>query len=491
MEEAIHGHEPDAEAAAEAAAAMSGLAPFPPFRPGALPPASGPLRGIRVIECGEAYAIPHATRLLADMGADVIKVESCIRPDVSRVWPFPNNDPGEEFWNRGAIFNEPNRNKRGITLDLRTPDGVEIFRSLVATADVVCENYTPRVMAQFGLDYPALVAVKPDIIMVSSTGYGHTGPWTHYTAWGFTLEPTAGISHFVGRPDGPPLRSGIAYVDMPAAAIAAYAVLAALRHRRRTGRGQWIDLSQYEVGAAFIAEALVAASFGGDIGGRTGNRHRVLAPQGVYPCAGADRWVGLTVVDDDDFAALCRVIGRPELLDDPRFATAEARRQHHDDLDAAIAAWTRDRSAEEAAAALRRAGIAAAVAMTNRDLLLDPHLRERRFFELATHPPQTGDLGTRPYPGMAVRLHGDPDGRIRRAAPMLGQDNDVVLEELGVDAARRADLEARGVIGRRPDPRRITPAAQRVVAYEQLIESGLVQEYDPDFMERLGLEEET
>lgn len=468
--------------------AATPLPPFPGPHPGPLPPDSGPLRGIRVVECGEAYAVPHATRLFADMGADVIKVESCIRPDVTRVWPFPNNDPGEEFWNRGGIFNEPNRNKRAITLDLRTPEGVEIFRRLIATADVLCENYTPRVMVQFGLDYASLVQVKPDLIMLSSTGFGHTGPWTDYTAWGFTLEPTAGISHFVGRPDGPPLRSGIAYVDMPAAAIAAYAVLAALRHRRRTGRGQWIDLAQYEVGAAFIAEALVATAAGRDPGTRTQNRHRVHAPQGVYPCRGDDRWVALTVTDDASFRALGEVLGRPELSDDPRFTTAEARRTHHDELDVVIRAWTRERTAEAAAEALRRVGVPAAVAMSNRDLFLDPHLRERGFFELATHPPETGDLGTRPYPGMAVRLHGDPGARIRRAAPMLGQDNDSVLEELGVDAARRAELEAAGVIGRRPDPRRMPAAAQRVVDYAQLVESGLIQEYDPLFARRLGLE---
>jgi crotonobetainyl-CoA:carnitine CoA-transferase CaiB-like acyl-CoA transferase len=465
------------------------LPPFPGPQPRALPPDQGPLRGIRVLECGEAYAVPHGTRLLADLGADVIKVESCVRPDVSRVWPFPNNQPGDEFWNRGAIFNEPNRNKRAITLDLRTAAGVEIFKRLVATADVLCENYTPRVMAQFGCDYGSLVAVKPDLIMVSSTGFGHSGPWTNYTAWGFTVEPTAGISHFVGNPDGPPLRTGIAYVDMPAAAIAAYAVLAALRHRRRTGRGQWIDLSQYEVGVGFIGQAVLAASAGRDPGTRSGNRHRAHAPQGVYRCEGSDRWLALTVRSDADFAALCRCIDRPDLVDDERFVTAEARRRHGEALDVIIAAWSAQASAEERAEALLQAGVPAAVAMTNRDLLLDPHLRERGFFELATHLPETGDLGTRPYPGMAVRVS-DSYGGIRRAAPVLGQDNDEVLGDLGVEAEKRAELEQEGVIGRQPAAGRMPAAGQRVVEYPQLVESGLVEEYDPDFAIRLGLERE-
>ena len=453
----------------------------------ALPPRDGPLAGIRVIECGEAYAVPHATRLLADLGADVIKVESCIRPDVCRVWPFPDNEPGEQFWNRGGIFNEPNRNKRDLTLDLRKPRGVEVFKRLVATADVVCENYTPRVMAQFGLDYAALSAIKPDLIMLSSTGFGHTGPWSNYTAWGFTLEPTAGISHFVGRPDGPPLRSGIAYVDMPAASIGAYAVLAALRHRRRTGRGQWMDLAQYEVGAAFISEALIAAAAGVDAGTRTGNRHLAYAPQGMYRCAGNDRWVALTVEDDEGFAELCGVIGRPELADAERFASAEARRRHHDELDEVITAWTQTRGPEEAEERLRAAGLAAAVAMSNRDLLLDPHLRARDYFEPATHAPEAGDLGTRPYPGMAVRLSRTP-GRVRRAAPLLGQDNEEILGELGLSPEAIAALEREGIIGRLPAEDRMPASQQRMVGYDELVASGLVTEHDPDFEQRLGLD---
>jgi crotonobetainyl-CoA:carnitine CoA-transferase CaiB-like acyl-CoA transferase len=456
-------------------------------RDGALPPRDGPLTGIRVVECGEAYAVPHLTRLLADLGADVIKVESCVRPDVARVWPFPDNEPGEQFWNRGGIFNEPNRNKRDLTLDLRKPAGIELFQRLIATADVFCENYTPRVMAQFGLDYSALVAVKPDLIMLSSTGFGHTGPFTNYTAWGFTLEPTAGISHFVGRPDGPPLRSGIAYVDMPAAAIGAYAVLAALRHRRRTGRGQWIDLAQYEVGAGFIAQALVAAAAGADPGGRTQNRHPAYAPQGVYPCAGEDRWVALTVEGDTDFAALCLVIGRPELSADQRFTTAERRRHNHDALETLIATWTAERTADEAADRLRGAGLPAAVCMTNRDLLLDPHLRARGFFEPATHAPEAGDLGTRPYPGMAARLSGTP-GRVRRAAPLLGQDRREILSELGLSEEEIAQLERDGITGDHPSTERLPGVPQRMVDYEELVASGLVNERDLDFKEKLGLE---
>jgi len=468
---------------------MSGdaIRPLVPAQPRPLPPDAGPLRGLRVVECGEAYAVPYLTRLLADLGADVIKVESCVRPDVSRVWPFPNNQAGEEFWNRGGIFNEPNRNKRGITLDLRTEAGAGLFKRLIATTDVLCENYTPRVMAQFGLAYDSLVSVKADLIMLSSTGYGHTGPWTNYTGWGFTLEPTAGISNYVGRPDGPPLRTGIAYVDMPAAAIGAYAVLAALRQRRRTGRGQWIDLAQYEVGAGFIAEALVAAAAGADPGTRTANRHRVHAPQGVYRCAGADAWVALTVDSDARFDALCMLLDRPELSTDSRFATAEARRANHDELDTVITTWTSARAAKDAAEQLRAVGIPAAVAMCNGDLLLDPHLRERGCFELVTHRPEAGDLGTRPYPGWAMRLHPVKTACIRQASPLLGQDNDEILAELGVDAEQRAALERDGVIGRYPAAGRIPGTAERVVDRAQLIESGLVQEYDPDFMERLGL----
>ena len=458
----------------------------PPSRPPEAGDGPGPLAGVRVVECGEAYAVPHLTRLLADMGADVIKVESCSRPDVVRVWPFPDNVPGEVFWNRGGVFNEPNRNKRAITLDLRTTDGVALFKRLIATADVFCENYTPRVMAQLGLAHADLVAVKPDLIMLSSTGYGHGGPWRDYTAWGFTIEPTAGICHLVGRAEGPPIRTGIAYVDMPAAAVGAVAVLAALHARDRSGEGRWIDLSQYEVGAAFIAEALVAAAFGGPTPTRLGNRHRGHAPQDTYRCAGGDRWVGLTVRDDADLAALARVLDAPQLLTDPRFATAESRREHAVALDARISAWTAERSAEDAVAALRSAGLPAAVAMSVRDLLLDTHLRARGYWETATHHPDCGDLGTRVYPGMAVRLHGTP-GRIRRPAPMLGEHSREVLCELGAGDAERARLEAAGVIGTRPVQARIDTLAQHTVPYANLADAGIIEGRDEDFMERLGL----
>ena len=445
----------------------------------------GPLAGIRVVECGEAYAVPHLTRLLADLGAEVIKLESCSRPDVVRVWPFPGNRAGDEFWNRGGVFNEPNRNKRGITLDLRTMEGVALFKRLIAGADVFCENYTPRVMAQLGLAYDDLVAVKPDLVMLSSTGYGHGGPWRDYTAWGFTIEPTAGICDLVGRADGPPLRTGIAYVDMPAAAVGAVAVLAALRGRDRSGRGRWIDLSQYEVGAAFIAEAPVAAGFGRPVR-RDGNRHPAHAPQGVYRCAGSDRWVGLTVRSDAEFAALAGVIGDAALVDDPRYATAEDRRVGAESLDARIEMWTRGRTAEEAADSLGGARLPAAVVMTVRDLLLDPHLRARGYWEAATHRPECGDLGTRIYPGMAVRLHGTP-GRIRTPAPMLGEHNDEILGALGVDAAERGRLEAAGVIGRRPVQSRIDTIDQHEVPYENLFTAGIIEARDEDYLERLGL----
>ncbi|TMC47533.1 MAG: CoA transferase [Chloroflexi bacterium] len=463
------------------------IAPAPRDDPAhRLPAPGGALEGVRVVEWGEAYAVPYLGRLLADMGADVIKVESCHRPDVVRVWPFPDGVPGEQFWNRGGVFNEPNRNKRDVTLDLRDPRGLDLFKRLVSTADVLCENYTPRVASQLGLDYPALREVRPDLIMISVTGYGHSGPWHHYTAWGFTVEPTAGICNFVGYPDGPPLRTGIAYADMPAATVGAALVLAALRRRRLQGEGEWIDLSMYEVGATFIGEALTAAASGTIPPSRIGNRDPAMAPQGVYRCAGEDRWVGLTVPDDARFTALCRLMGREDLAAADRYRDAQARRDHHDELDALISAWTMVRSAEETVEALRSGGIAASMAMTVRDLLFDRHLRQRGFFELATHHPNAGDLGTRPYPGMTIRLHGTP-GRIRRASPLLGEDNDEVLGELGVGATELRALEGDGIVGRWPNPARLGSVDQHVVPLEALAAAGLISGRDPDFQERLGL----
>jgi crotonobetainyl-CoA:carnitine CoA-transferase CaiB-like acyl-CoA transferase len=452
-----------------------------------------PLRGVRILEPAQAYAVPHGTRLLAALGAEVIKIESRARPDTARVWPFPDNRPGREFWNQSGIFHEPNRNKLGTTIDLASAGGKALFLRLVAVADVVAENFTPRVMRQFGLGCERLRSEKPDLIMVSSTGYGHSGPWTNYSAWGSSLEPTTGLSELTGYADGPPRRAGIAYTDMPAALVAATAVLAALRHRALTGEGQWIDLAQYEVGVTMIGEAVLDYELNGRVQTRIGNRHPTRAPQGVYPCrppspaANDTGWLALSVGSDREWRSLCRVIGAPALATDRRFATVVARRHRADEIDARVAAWTCAQDARAAAASLQDAGVAASAVFTNKDLLTDRHLAARGFFAPVVYGPASERMGTRPYPDLPFRFEPAPEHG-RRPAPRLGEHNDYVFGELlGLGRAELAALRDAGVIGEAPLVARQTGPPPRVIPLESMKEAGLLADYDPDFYDILGL----
>ena len=335
-----------------------------------------PLRNIRVVDLSRVFAMPFAGAQLADLGAEVIKIDTCQAQfmDTTRAitGPFPDNRPGELWWEQGGTFQTLNRGKRSLTLDLRSAEAQEILKRLVSLSDIVLENFTPRVMARFGLDYPALRAVKPDLIMVSNTGYGHTGPWRGFGAMASALEPTHGTGAFIGyleqdggesRPGNIPNKVGNSYTDFLATWTALLSVMAALLHRAETGRGTWIDLAMYQAGAAFTGEGLLAAAYHGHRANRIGNRHPYMAPHGCYPCQGQDQWVTIAVRDDADWPAFCAALNAPELAADPRFATARQRLQLQDELDAIISDWTRQRTSYQVMETLqnrrrsRRAGI--------------------------------------------------------------------------------------------------------------------------------------
>ncbi|MBI3954150.1 MAG: CoA transferase, partial [Chloroflexi bacterium] len=253
-----------------------------------------PLENIRVVECATAWAIPCATKLMADLGAEVIKVESITRLDDARPAYYADNDPSGDYWEKGTQYLGANSNKHHLTLNLSTPQGVRLFKELVSVSDVVAENYTPRVMKGFGLDYEALRKLRPDLVMVSSTGFGHAGPWRNYSAFGWGLEPMV-ISHLTGRPDRAPLNSAIPIPDMAGALHGAFAIMAALQHQRRTGQGQWVDISQYEIGVHYIARALMDYTLNGRVQDRMGNRHVTMCPHNAYPCRGDDMWIAIAV----------------------------------------------------------------------------------------------------------------------------------------------------------------------------------------------------
>jgi crotonobetainyl-CoA:carnitine CoA-transferase CaiB-like acyl-CoA transferase len=336
-----------------------------------------------------------------------------------------------------------NLNKRDITLNLATDAGRELAIELAAQADVVVENFSPRVVEQFGLDYDSLVKVNPDVIMVRMPGLGLEGPWREYVGWALNFEQLSGMSAATGYPDGPPCN-----LQGPADPIvgvhATVALLAALEHKRRTGEGQLIEVAQIEVGAAVTAEPVIEYSLTGHVAGREGNRHRHYA-QGVYPAAGEDQWVAISIRGDADWAAVTDVLGRAELRGDPRFATGDARLANHDALDEVLTEWASVNPPEGAAEALRRRGVPAEQLLTPDRMYDVDQLEARGFYQDLEHRA----AGRQRFPGWPFRITPGPSRHHRSTSPTLGQHNDEVLTALGISRDQIAALREQQVIGER------------------------------------------
>ena len=429
-----------------------------------------PLTGIRVVDLSRVFAMPYAGAYLSDMGAEVIKIDTHHSQfvDTTRTLngPYQDNEPGDLYWERGGTFQTLNRGKRSLTLDLRAPEALEVLKNLVRVSDIFLENFTPRVLAQFGLDYTNLKLVKPDLIMVSNTGYGHNGPYSNFGAMATALEPTHGTGAFTGylepearepddhelnvhgclMPGTVPNKIANSYTDFLASWSAQLAILACLLYRARTGRGTWIDLAMYQVGASFMGEGLLDYTFNGRRDRRIGNRHEYFSPHGCYPCRGDDEWVVLAVRNDSDWQAFCLALDLSELSRDPRFADPVTRHQNHDALDEIIRAWTYNLEQFQVMEELQSRGIPAGPVLNARGLLADPHLRSRGFFESVEHSPEIG-LGRRQYLSRGWNLS-DSDVKIRGEAPRLGEANDYVLGHvLGLPSTNIGDLRRKGVIG--------------------------------------------
>lgn len=434
-----------------------------------------PLEGIRIIDLSQVYAGPLAARTLADLGAEVIRVESAVRstrggpkPQAGAV--YPGGDPSPRPYNRSASYNELHRNKLAITLDLSREEGRDIFKKLVAISDAVIENFSPRVMANFGLDYPVLEGVNPRIIMVSISAYGHTGPYRDYVSFGRGIEAMAGLSEMTGYPDSGPIGPGIAYADAVAGLHAALALLTALHERRQTGRGQHIDLSLRESLTALMGEYILGHSMatahrspvdpplqkgktgefpqGGVSKGfpRNANRDSTALFQGCYRCRGEDKWIAIAIESDDEWQAFCRAIGTPAWVHDERFADLPGRVRNQTALDHLIEAWTSQHTPEEAMRILQKAGVKAGAVRSARGIFSDPHLRARGFFEKVTHR----EAGTHDYPGVPWKFSGTPVS-IRRPAPCFAEHNDYVFGELlGMGKGEIARLESEGITARTP-----------------------------------------
>jgi crotonobetainyl-CoA:carnitine CoA-transferase CaiB-like acyl-CoA transferase len=396
-----------------------------------------PLHGLKVIDLTAWWAGPSAPHALACLGADVVKVESASRPDGAR---FTTMKPPSEdqWWEWGALFHSVNTGKRGITLDLSRNEGIEVLHRLLAGADVLIENFTPRVMEQFGLDWDEVHRLHPHLVMVRMPAFGLDGPWRERTGFAQTMECMAGMAWVTGWPDGPPvLVRGTC--DPLAGMHGAFATLLALEARDRDGEGRLVEAAMVESALNVAAEQVVEHGASGALLAREGNRSAGAAPQGLYRCAGEDRWLAVAVATDAQWLALRGVLGEPA---PEGTATVDGRRAAHDQLDAELADWCGDRDADETADALNGAGVPAAVVIPTRDVSHNVQLRHRGLFELHEHPV----TGAHELPGMPFRFS-RVERWLHRPAPTLGQHNDEVLHEAGLDDDAIAELRAKAVIG--------------------------------------------
>lgn len=457
-----------------------------------------PLDGIRVLDLAQVYAGPTCTRLLADLGADVIKIEGLKRMDITRNFIMPENLAAEDYWNTSGYFLLRNGGKRSLTLDFSEESGgagVDIVKKLIPQCDVVVESFTPHVMAKFGLDYKSLTAIKPDLIMISMSGYGQNGPWRDFSAYGMGLEPASGISSITGYEDGDPLRTGISFTDPYSGIVGAGAVLSALVYRRKSGKGQYIDLSEQEAAIPVVGYALMEQAMNGKAPPRIGNRSYWYAPQNAYRCSGdpdgqGDNWLMISVRDDAEFAALAKALGHPEWADDKRFADNASRMQNQDALDALIEEWTKTQDHVEAMHTLQKAGVLAAAVLNPKESLLDPHLKTRGFFDRV----DTGNAGVRPVPHQLGAKFSAFEMDSARRAPRLGEHNAEVLSSLlGMGETEIAELAEKGVIGDTPISAVPLPVMRMFVqfpltSYQNM---GALAGIETDYREKLGIAEAT
>ena len=398
------------------------------------------LAGVKILDFMWAIAGPASTRMLADYGATVVRLESTTRFDAVRtVGPFQGGKPGLE--NAGLFYNM-NAGKLPVTLDLSKPAAREVVLDLVRWADVVTESFSPKTMRAWGFDYASLRQVKPDIIMLSTCLMGQTEPRAKFAGFGNLAAAISGFFHPTGWPDRPPAGPFGAYTDYIAPWYNATAVMAALTHKHHTGEGQHIDLSQAEAALQFLGPSLLDYTVNGRIQGPAGNRDRNFAPHGVYPTRGQDRWIAIAVENDRQWQALCRVIGRPELADDARYASQSARLARHDELDELLADWTRQHDMLEAETRLQADQVPASALRSIRELYDDPQLQQRQHFVELSHPTH----GTTTVEGSRFKFSRTP-ARVEGAAPTLGRENSYVLETLlGYSQERITELVAAGVL---------------------------------------------
>jgi crotonobetainyl-CoA:carnitine CoA-transferase CaiB-like acyl-CoA transferase len=397
---------------------------------------ASPLAGVRVADFSWFGAGPIAGQVLSNFGAEVIRVESEAHPDGLRsTQPVA---PGKEGFNVSGYYNNFNASKLSFTLNMGNADARAVALELLSTCDVVLENYTPRVMEKWGLTYAEVAAVRPDIIYVNVPMQGSWGPHRDFLGFGGVLAPLTGYSYLTGWPDRTPVGSGTNYPDYvinPGHTV--IAIMAALRHRDRTGEGQQVEVAQLESTVSGLGQYLLEYAVNGTVAERAGNRCEFAAPHGAFPCAGDDSWCVIAVFSDAQWDALKATMGDPEWAGAERFSTLLGRKGNEDELEQRLAGWARGFAATDLVDRLQGAGVPAGIVQTAEDVLdNDPHLKARGFYAHLDHP----DAGVTAYDGPHFRLHTTP-GILRSPAPLLGQHNDHVLSELlGIDGERAAEL---------------------------------------------------
>jgi benzylsuccinate CoA-transferase BbsF subunit len=394
-----------------------------------------------VLELGSGAAGPVATKYLAEHGADVIRIESAKRPDFLRVlFLTPNSKHGVDG---SPMFILLNPNKRSVALNMKHPEGLVLARRLALEwADVVCENFAPGPMARFGMDYETLSREKPDLVMVSGCLFGQTGPHRGYPGFGAQGSALSGFNHLTGWPDRASAGPSGTITDSLAPRYVALAMVAALLERRRTGEGQYVDVSQVETAVYSTSEVQVRYSTRGEIVTRDGNRCEHTAPHGIYPCRGSDRWLAIAVWSDEEWANLQEEMGRPEWAADPAYATAAGRLAHVEALDEALSQWTRSHEAADLMARLQAVGVEACVCQDFQELVDDPQLAHRGHWTRVEH----SNVGPLLLERSGFRLS-ETDGEMRAPGPNLGEHTDEILAEcLGLDRTEIERLRADEVL---------------------------------------------
>ncbi len=397
------------------------------------------LEGVKVVELGGYAAGPCIGKYLANFGAHVLHVESTQHPDGFRL-QYPPYKDGKVGLNRSGCFAFFSDSKYGVTINLKHPKGMELGYRMMEWADILIENMRPGVVARMGFGYDTLRMRNPDLIMLSTSNLGQTGPHATHPGFGSQLSSLSGFCHLIGEPDGPPHMLYGPYIDFIAVAYGGAAALAALDYRRRTGEGVYIDLSQYEAGLQFIGSALLDYSANGTVADRAGNRDPVAVPHGCFPCRDG-QWCVISCWDDEEWRRFCHAAGQPSWLSDSRFATAAARKEHEQALDRLIGAWTRLRSPDEVMNHLQSGGVHAAKVNTIRDLFSDPQIRFREIWQEHEHP----EIGRHSYRMVSYQLSETP-GSVRGPAPCLGEHNgSAFLDWLKLSEAEYREFEEQGV----------------------------------------------